>query len=348
MWVRKDERNVKLQTFLVGPTFRGSAIGQHLLYHELMTWARDPQIERVYVTVASSKVELIEYFHRFGFRVEGVAANRYQRASNAAELVMAKHLVRKTVRDSRDLPALADDLARKVWGIDPQAASAERFGVPSSHLSLPVIFPQISMFVDSSDSTVTARIRLVDDHHNVVRSYDDASLMREFHPLRLHLTGKQYVLVPIFPKWVEGMFATAPVAGHQMDLKLRVDNVYYCYPKIRNLTVGDLVIFYETKKKGGRGVAIGGAIVREVNIAPPAQLHGRFAKRGVYTLADVQRHERDGKVMAIYFELFEEFLTQVNLQRIRTIRGDKTNIQGLTPVRRDHFEQIRDEGVSKP
>jgi ribosomal protein S18 acetylase RimI-like enzyme len=103
MWAAKDERNVKLQTFIVGQLFRGTAVGQHLLYHELRTWAADPKIERVFVTVASSKAELIDYFEQFGFRVEGISANRYLRTSQAAELVLAKHFMRDVVLEPRDL-----------------------------------------------------------------------------------------------------------------------------------------------------------------------------------------------------------------------------------------------------
>ena len=40
MWQAKDNRNVKLQTFIVGP-YRGTAIGQHLLYHEIRTWPKN-------------------------------------------------------------------------------------------------------------------------------------------------------------------------------------------------------------------------------------------------------------------------------------------------------------------
>src|SRR5262249_30345357 len=108
MWQTKDDRNVKLQTFMVGPLFRRTAIGQHLLYHELRNWARDPKIERVHVTISSSKADLIDYFHSFGFRVEGFAPNRYARTGDAAELVMAKHLVRRDVRTLAELKALSE------------------------------------------------------------------------------------------------------------------------------------------------------------------------------------------------------------------------------------------------
>ena len=132
MWQAKDERNIKLQTFIVGPLFRGTAIGQHLLYHELRTWARDPKIERVHVTVASNKVDLIAYFKMFGFRVEGIASNRYPRSSGAAELVMVKHFLRDIVRDPAELLRLVDHLTRRIWGIAP--AGAARFGVNAQDL----------------------------------------------------------------------------------------------------------------------------------------------------------------------------------------------------------------------
>lgn len=136
MWQAKDERNIKLQTFIVGQSYRGTAIGQHLLYHELRTWAQDVRIERVHVTVASSKADLIEYFKVFGFRVEGFSANRYPRP--AAELVMAKHFLREVIRTPSDLEKLARCLYDCIWGL---SENETRFGVTAADFSVPAVFP---------------------------------------------------------------------------------------------------------------------------------------------------------------------------------------------------------------
>jgi hypothetical protein len=294
MWTAKDERNIKLQTFMVGQLFRGTAIGQHLLDHELRTWAADPKVERVFVTVASSKSDLIDYFLYFGFRVEGISANRYPRVSAPAELVMAKHFVRETIRTPADLDRVIGEIARRVWGIDPTEAIATRFGVSGEVCSVPTSFPKVHVALDRSDGTAALRLRLVASTGDDLLRHDDASFMREFYPLRLHLPRKRYLIVPIYARWVQAMLTTTNDAAtsRPTTLKLRVDNVYYCYPKVPDLAAGDFVIFYEPAREGGAKAAIGAAIVREAVLDVPTALHRKFASRGVYTAEDVRQHAR--------------------------------------------------------
>ena len=338
MWQRKDERNVKLQTFIVSPLFRGTAIGQHLLYHELRTWALDGTTARVHVTVASSKSDLIAYFRMFGFRVEGFSPQRYPRP--AAELVMAKHFFRDVVRTPAQLQSFAQRLYDQLWGLD---ASGSRFGVDATDLAVPATLPILTMTVDSTTSTTAARILLMDPSGQAVLSHGDESLMREFYPLRLHLNGKRYVGIPIYPVWVDAMLSTS---GPHTPLKLRVDHVYYCFPKIKALSAGDLVIFYETKTGGGRGAAIGAAVVQAVAIDSPANLFQNYSDLGIYALPQIERHTNAaGLAMAIRFSLFESFSEPVLLARIRQHLGQQTTFQGLTPLTRDAFEAIRTEGV---
>ena len=52
--------------------------------------------------------------------------------------------------------------------------------------------------------------------------------------------------------------------------------------------------------------------------------------------------------LSIKFGLFEPFAHRIHLDRIRAILGHQTNVQGLTPITRDAFEQIRDEGLAGP
>lgn len=213
--------------------------------------AQKPGIDRVHVTVAS-KADLIGYFRAFGFRVEGFSPRRYPRP--AAELIMAKHFFRSVIHTPNSLQDLAQELQEPVWGLS--GLSASRFGVKAEDLAIPADLPSVVMTLNSSISTVTPRIILNDNENREVLRYDDESLMREFYPLRLHLSAKRYVVVPIYPAWVEAMLSTS---GAHSPLKLRVDNAYYCYPKVSKLITGDLVVFYETKSGGGRGAAIGSA-----------------------------------------------------------------------------------------
>ena len=168
--------------------------------------------------------------------------------------------------------------------------------------------------------------------------------MREFYPLRLHLANKRYVVVPIYPNWVAAMLSSS---GPHTALKLRVDNAYYCYPKISALRRGDLVLFYETKTGGGVGGAIGAAVVQDVVIDEPTKLFARFSDLGIYKLADIQHHQNStGNAMAIKFSLFESFLHTVPLKRIHIFLGSNPTFQGLTPISRDGFETIRSAGLA--
>lgn len=344
MWEPKDERNLKLQTFMVGPRFRGTGIGQHLLYHEIRTWAADAHIERAYVTVANNKADLISYFRNFGFRVEGVAANRYDRKNAAAELIMAKHLVRKTIRTPDELEEIVEKVSQRVWGVT--SSQPRPFGLRSEDFAIPARVPDVWLELDRAISTVSPRMQLVDSEGHALIQHDDESLMRELYPLRLHLADKTYVIVPIYPRWAEAMLLERTP---HTQLKLRIDNVYYCYPKLKRFAKGDHVIFYETKSGGGIGAARGSAVVQEVLIDRPETLYAKYAELGIYHLDDVKRHARqDGRAMAIKFALFEPFPTLVELARIRQLLGNQINVQGLTRISRNQFEAIRDQGLASP
>jgi len=343
MWQAKDARNIKLQTFIVGQSYRGTAIGQHLLYHEIRTWASDPKLERVHVTISSAKSDLIAYFRQFGFRVEGFSPNRYPR--KAAELILSKHFVRSVVSTSADMEVVAQRLFSCIWGLSE--GSPSRFGVRDKDLAIPAFVPAMKMTVDLRNETVSSRIVLSEsDSGREILRHDDESLMREFFPLRIHLPGKTYALVPIYQEWASAMLSTS---GPHTPLKLRIDHVYYCYPKLSYLRTGDFVLFYETKTGGGRGAVIGAAVVQQVLISIPSALFAQFANLGVYALADIQRHANSaGVAMAIKFSLFEPFPKVVPLKDVRTYTKSKTTVQGLTRLSSESFERIRSQGIESP
>jgi ribosomal protein S18 acetylase RimI-like enzyme/predicted transcriptional regulator len=341
---RKDRANVKLQTFVVAPGFRRQAIGQHLLYHEIRRWSADPAVERVYVTVASNRAEIVECFRYFGFRIEGLAVRRYPRRSSATELVMAKHFVREVVRTGPQVRRLADRIARTIWGI--QGSRPARFGVVAGDLLFPAVLPAARLVVDGREGTSASRIRVLSSTGVELLGYDDEELVRQFHPLRLHLPQKRYLVVPIHREWVARMLAPT---GTFLRLRLRVKNVYYCYPRHRALARGDYVLFYETQSHGGRGAIIGAAVVSDVKTAAPEALWSSFASLGVYSKEQVREHaNRAGDAMAIVFTLFEPFARDVDLDEVRRLLGRETRFQALSAISRDEFEGIRRQGLAEP
>ncbi|MBF8303810.1 MAG: Uncharacterized protein HW399_185 [Dehalococcoidia bacterium] len=344
MWKKKDSRNIKLQTFVVGPLFRGSAVGQHLLYHELRNWSQDPEIERVYVTVSSHKADLLEYFYRFGFRVEGIAANRYARHPIDAELVLVKHFVRGFITSPEQLEGLNQNLCHHIWGINDLTPCSNVFGVKSDDFSAPLKVPQTTVTLNSSERSVASRITLSDQGGTLLRRYDDYMLMREFYPLRLYLSYKNYIVVPIHADFSDELFAREPAPTNPTKLKLRVDHVYYCTPRHTDLISGDWVLFYETKSGGGAGEAFGTAIVRECKTDTPEALWQQYKNRGVFRLEDIRQHSKDGISMAIHFDFFGPFAHCVSLDRIRTLLNRNTIFQSLTSISRDEFLNIISEG----
>ncbi len=341
MWTRKDDRNVKLQTFIVGSRFQGTAVGQHLLYHELRYWAEQTNISRVFVTISSNKADLTRYFYKFGFAVEGIAANRYDRDPHDAELVLAKHFVRDTVTTQQELESLKSLLCQRVWGIgDGTVLRSDIFGVQEQNLSAPLRIGKAVADLDLSEYTVGPRLALKDEKGRIVRSYDDYTLMREFYPLKLHLTNKKYIVVPIRPEYSRELFALDESSPVLTPLKLRVDNVYYCTPRHTDLKRGDLVLFYETKLGGGFGGAFGTAVVRQCKIDKPELLWKQYRSRGVFKLSEIKKHTRDGKAMAIHFDLYEPFSVRVPVGRIKGILNKKIIFQSLTSLTRDDFQRI--------
>jgi hypothetical protein len=192
---------------------------------------------------------------------------------------------------------------------------------------------------------VKRRAVLINENGNDLIVHNDESLMREYYPLRIHLLHKKYVLIPIYPEWSRAMLVTGKEDPTNISsLKMRVDNVYYCYPKIKDLSSGDLVVFYETLSKGGRGVALGCALVKEVMIDTPEKLFERFEKHGIYQLDDIRKHTLKSLAMAIHFDLFEPFCNKVDLKSIQEILKKQIKIQGLTPISRNAYEEICAKG----
>jgi len=345
MWKQKDDRNIKLQTFIVSPRFQGSAVGQHLLYHEIRNWAKDPKIERVYVTISSKKSDLINYFYKFGFRVEGIAANRYPRNPEAAEVVLGKHFIRDVIMNPGQLESMKNSLCRKIWGIsETKTFSSKIFGVAGNNFFFPFYIRKGIAVLDSRETSVNSRIIIKGKRDKKLREFNDYELMREFYPLKIFLRDKNYVAVPIKPNYSCELLGLRPDT-ELTQLKMRVDHTYYCTPRHTDLKAGDFVLFYETKHGGNAGGALGTALVRECMVNTPEVLWKEYNKRGVFKLKDIQGHKNsEGNSMAIHFDYFEPFRKSVSLNRIRALLRRDTVFQTLTALTRVEFLSIIAEG----
>jgi hypothetical protein len=195
MWQRKDDRNVKLQTFIVGQSFRGTAIGQNLLYHEIRTWADDLETREGPCHRREQQSRPYCILRQLWFSRGGVLEpNRYPRP--AAELVMAKHFIRQVVHTSAELDQLIADLCTRFCWV--AGGKDTRFGVHQDHLAVPATLSPLSIELNRKEASVNPRVVLADPAKQVVLQHNDESLMRDFYPLRIHLKDKRYIVIPIY------------------------------------------------------------------------------------------------------------------------------------------------------
>jgi len=89
IWKLKGNRTAKLSTLFVIEEYRRSGIGRNLILTCLQQWKAE-NIRRAFVTTA--KVELVPFFERYGFWVEGVGREIYERERHEPEWFLTKLL----------------------------------------------------------------------------------------------------------------------------------------------------------------------------------------------------------------------------------------------------------------
>lgn len=336
---RKDERVVKLSAFFVSPWARESGLCQHLLWSELRTWARE-DVEKVYVSVSSRHADLIGFFHAFGFLVEGVSPRRYQ--ADTAEFVLGKHFIRRVVANA-DLPGFASDIASRVFAA-PQGAAPEpaAWALPRA-----TSCPSFG-WVDSGAST---RLVAMEDGH-VARSWSLLDLERTFHPVRFDLVGRKALIVPIRPRWAESMLEYANqqqsllTSDASDKLLLRAENAYYCHPTALAVAQAGTPILFSVS--GGPGL-VGEARIVDAVVDVPEELFARFGGLGIYGIGEIRGHvrrggEHDGHTLAMRFGSYVAFPSPVSYQRMCAVLGRDLQVQTITPVANEEFEELRRTG----
>ncbi|HEX5308062.1 MAG TPA: GNAT family N-acetyltransferase [Solirubrobacteraceae bacterium] len=336
---RKDERVVKLSAFYVTERARDAGLGQHLLWSELRGWVAGG-VEKVYVTVSSRHAELIGFFRAFGFLIEGVSPRRYQ--DDTAEIVLGKHLIRRVVDDGA-LSAFAQEVAARVFAA-PGGLSADGGTWALAPLDA---HPAFSWSGEGASLRLVARASA----GTAERQWGLLDLERAFHPLRLGVSERRALLVPIQPQWAEAMldyptrqpslFETSPE-----KLLLRADNAYYCYPRLLDVAVpGAPILFYVS---GGRGI-VGEARIIQAQVAAPEELFARFGGLGIYGIHEIRAHvqtrgERAGQALALRFGSYVPFAAPVSIGAMRKALGRGIQPQSLTPLSGEDFELLRRTG----
>jgi GNAT superfamily N-acetyltransferase len=99
IWKPKGNGIAKLSTLFVTEEYRRSGIGRNLILTCLEQWRVD-KIRRAFVTTA--KVELVPFFERYGFWVEGIGREIYEREGHEPEWFLTKLLFHESDKNKLD------------------------------------------------------------------------------------------------------------------------------------------------------------------------------------------------------------------------------------------------------
>jgi predicted transcriptional regulator len=249
--------------------------------------------------------------------------------------------------DDNGLARFAEELASTYFGVPQQAAGSLQL---DDVWLLPPAEREVSANADTQAGRVTLH-RLEDGQ--VLRSFGPVDLERIFHPLRLAISSRRALMVPIQPRWADRLMSY-PRAQQLLfppivdRLLLRSDNVYYCFPRChRELEMEAPILFYVSAP---HSACVGEARILEYAIDTPANLYSLYGDLGVYTEPDIQAHvqnrgEESGKTLALRFGLYVPFPQAVALDQLNEV-FDSGNAapQGLTPISLQNFMTIRSLG----
>jgi hypothetical protein len=344
IWKRRgSDRVVKLSAFRVDESARQNALGPHLLWHLIRAWVA-MGVELTYVTLSSRHAELVSFFAGAGFLVQGVTPERY--LEGASEIVMGKHFLRREVTDD-DFAQLGADLADRYFGV-PVSESSVGINTDAWLLTPFTLRPRVE-----ADPRL-GRLRFLSAEGQLLRELDAIDIERLFHPIRLLLSHRRALMVPIQPTWAQRMMRYPSTQLELFSeatpdrLLLRTDNAYYCTPRCEELlALGVPIIFYVSAPEKA---CVAEARVLDYAVDTPERLVARYGDLGVYSLDNIRTHvpthgQYEGRALGLHFGLYVPFRDPVTLRVLRAIRKTTNpQPQGLSSIDLPTYHAIRQAG----
>ncbi len=300
IWKKKDKTTAKLSLFYVTPESRASGLGQHLLFYCIRELIGH-RFEKVILTTSEENADLLVFFTRYGFRIEGISHRRYQRGdgNSSAELVLTKHLLYKRITEN-SINDFAQELVSTVFSLPENANVRDK---------RTWFIPPRNLIINHKFDNINENLILTDNNDNEVNKFIIFDLEETFYPIRFAFKNRRAYLIPIQPQWASRMIQVnsnqTEVTNRVADkLFLRTDNVYYCHPWCtKENVVGAPILFYISQPEsiiGGMGYIL------ERRIAFPEELFLNFGGLGVYQISNIQNHTKKsgsnlGCAMALRF-----------------------------------------------
>jgi GNAT superfamily N-acetyltransferase len=248
IWKPKGNGIAKLSTLFVTQEHRRSGIGRNLILTCLEQWKSD-KIRRAFVTTA--KIELVSFFERYGFWVEGVGREIYEREGHEPEWFLTKLLFYDPDRSNLDTVSKAK-----------------------------ILFP--SIIQSSYNPLGRKKVERIECGEAIVQlKASDETLVNQFplhswlnltYPSESIFTPSTAYIIPIRPQFLIQIFQAGKTvyygrcSGTQDDMR------------------GALIMFYASSPISGV-VAIARIIARYMGT--PSELHTNLGMKGVLGLQEI-------------------------------------------------------------
>ncbi|WP_028954291.1 GNAT family N-acetyltransferase [Synechocystis sp. PCC 7509] len=248
IWKPKGNRIAKLSTLFVTEDYRRSGIGRNLILTCLEQW-KEERIRRAFVTTA--KVELVPFFERYGFWVEGIGREIYERKDNQPEWFLTKLLFYNLEESSLDEVTKAKILFPSI--IQSSYNLLGRKEVKQ------IEFSEAVVKLKAADETLINQCSL-------------DSWLNLTYPAESIFTSQTAYVIPIRPQFLIQIFQAGKT-------------VYYgqCSCTQDDMR-GSLVMFYASRPVSGV-VAIARIVARYMGI--PTQLYSDLGMKGILDLQEI-------------------------------------------------------------
>lgn len=176
---------------------------------------------------------------------------------------------------------------------------------------------------------------------------DSLSYHIEFGPPALHPDDGTIFIVPITPAYAARLF---PDAAEQLQLiepapygnALR--KAYLCRAKTRQISVGDVLGFYESSSKSGvaaRGLFAVGVVERVLATGDGGEVAEAVGTRTVYSMSEIQDMAQTGEILALMFRQDRVLAAEISLEELTANSALRSHPQSITSVRRQGAAWMR-------
>lgn len=184
---------------------------------------------------------------------------------------------------------------------------------------------------DSSVLRVGLEVQRPDGTKAIVRL---AALEDALSPAILAWPGRSGVIVPIARNFADELLGTGsqlPLFGNP-EASFVTRRVYFSSPRAAGLMRPETpVLFYESKRSGGRGAVVAVARIVDATVMEKGQVPGGFLRRAV--VEDVDRLSASDEILATSFDNLLAFPAPVLLETLRSLDVvGSANLQTATPL----------------